>query len=264
MTESSFSSAGIPVFSNSKCFRMDPKVPLMTPTANPDHLTLIKGRKGFIVTNPNCSTTGLVVILKALTNAFGPIHQVHVVTLQAMSGAGYPGIPSLDLFDNCVPYIEGEEEKMAMETQKILGTCQGTSIEHASSMKVSATCTRVPVIDGHTLVVSVSFERRPVPSIQDVMHALKTYAPEGLVTACPTYTHSIHVFEQGVMDRPQPRLDRDLHQGMAVSIGRIRTCPILDIQFVALLHNTILGAAGSTLMNAELAELNGYFSSNSP
>ena len=266
-TEGSFRAAELAVFSNAKSYRRDPNVPLVVPLVNPHHLNIIPQQrkfhspalqKGFIVTNANCSTTGIVIPLVALERAFGPIESCLVTTLQAISGAGYPGVPSLDIFDNVVPYISGEEEKMEWETLKILGELSQTDGQLAFEMhartplRVSASCTRVPVIEGHTETVSVRFARRPAPSPQQVREALTAYTPVVQSAGCPSAPrHAIWVHEEP--DRPQPRLDRMFQQGAGVSVGRVRQCPVLDIKFVVLSNNVNIGAATSSIINAEMA-----------
>lgn len=258
--ELAFRDAGFAVFSNAKNYRRAPLVPLVVPLVNPDHLAVVRQQQqelkkpGFIVTNANCSTTGLVVPLAALERAFGPIDTVLVTTLQAISGAGYPGVPSLDIMDNVVPFIGGEEEKMEWETKKILGSLASTSTGFAlrDEMRVSATCTRVPVIDGHTECVSVRFARRPAPDIAAVRAALSAYTCDAQTLGCPSApVQAIEVHD--AENRPQPRLDRESQAGAAVSVGRIRTCPVLDLKFVLLVNNVCLGAATSSIINAEVA-----------
>ncbi|KJA13076.1 hypothetical protein HYPSUDRAFT_50019 [Hypholoma sublateritium FD-334 SS-4] len=274
--EAAFRAADLAVFSNAKNFRRDPHVPLIVPLVNTAHLAMIPQQqaqftpplaRGFIVTNANCSTTGYVVPLHALERAFGPLEAVLVTTLQAISGAGYPGVPSLDIIDNVVPYIAGEEEKIEWETLKILG---GLSRADASSpggagalafdmhaahpLRVSAACNRVPVIDGHTECVSVRFARRPPPSPQQVREALAAFAPDAQALGCPSAPRrTIVVHEEP--DRPQPRLDRYYQDGAGVSVGRVRQCAVLDIKFVVLANNVSIGAATSSIINAEVAVL---------
>jgi aspartate-semialdehyde dehydrogenase len=215
--------------------------------------------KGFIVTNANCSTTGFVIPLAALEKAFGPVEAVMVTTMQAISGAGYPGVPSLDILDNVVPYISGEEEKIEWETLKILSgfTENDEGIKsfdmHATHpLRVSASCNRVPVLDGHTECVSVRFARRPPPSPQQVREALAAFTPEAQALGCPSAPRrTITVHEEP--DRPQPRLDRYYQDGAGVSVGRVRQCQVLDIKFVVLANNVSIGAATSSIINAELA-----------
>lgn len=220
-------------------------------------------KKGFIVTNANCSTTGIVVPLAALEKAFGPIDLCMVTTMQAISGAGYPGIASMDILDNVVPHIRGEEDKIEWETLKILGGItdldDGTKAfeMHArSQLRVSASCNRVPVIDGHTSCVSVRFARRPPPSPQQVREAMASYTSDAQTNRCPSAPrHTIYVHEEP--DRPQPRLDRYYQDGAGISVGRVRQCQVLDIKFVVLSNNVSIGAATSSIMNAELAILKG-------
>lgn len=270
--EESFRAADLAVFSNAKNFRRDPNVPLIVPLVNPSHLSIIPQqqslcspslKKGFIVTNANCSTTGYVIPVYALEKAFGPIESAIVTTMQAISGAGYPGIPSLDILDNIIPYISGEEEKIEWETLKILGGItendQGVKSfdMHAKQpLRVSASCNRVPVVDGHTECVSVRFARRPPPSPQQVREALVAFTPDAQALGCPSAPrHAIVVHEEP--DRPQPKLDRYFQEGAGVSVGRVRQCQVLDIKFVVLSNNVSIGAATSSIINAELAVLKG-------
>lgn len=231
-------------------------------------------KRGFIVTNANCATTGCVIPLYALEKAFGPIESLLVTTMQAISGAGYPGVSSLDIMDNIVPYISGEEEKMEWEVLKILGglveadppspsstgsppTKMLTFDMHARDpLRVSASCNRVPVIDGHTACLSVRFSRRPPPSPQQVRDALIAFSPEAQARWCPSAPlHAITVHEEP--DRPQPRLDRNHQDGAGVEVGRIRQCGVLDVKMVVLSNNVAIGAATSSVMNAEIATLKG-------
>lgn len=267
--ELAFRAAELAVFSNAKNHRRDPVVPLIVPLVNPSHLSVIPHQqsllsppilRGFIVTNANCSTTGLVVPLHALQQAFGPLDTVLVSTMQAISGAGYPGVPSLDIFDNVVPYIGGEEEKMEWETSKILGSVSDDNQSFVMNpVRVSATCTRVPVLDGHTESVSVRFAKRPPPTLEQVRDALRAFRCEAQDLQCPSAPqHAIWVHDEP--DRPQPRLDRDFQKGAGVNIGRIRACNVLDIKFVVLVNNVNLGAATSSIINAEVAVAKGVIS----
>lgn len=256
--EREFAEAGYYVISNARNHRMSPTVPLLVPEVNPDHLRLIErqsGWKGKIITNPNCSTTGLVVVLKPIMDRFG-LQAVHVVTMQALSGAGYPGVASLDAIDNVIPYIAGEEPKMEQEPLKILGRLDSDTVHHAS-FAIGATCNRVPVSDGHMECVSLKLSRKADP--EDVIQALESFRGLPQELALPTAPERpVYYFREDKM--PQPRLLRNLEKGMAVSVGRLRKCPILDIKFTILLHNTIRGAAGGAILNAELLVSRGYLS----
>ncbi|SMQ56246.1 unnamed protein product [Zymoseptoria tritici ST99CH_3D7] len=267
-TEMAFLKANIPTFSNAKNYRRDPLVPLVVPTVNLPHLSLIPHQRshhnlttGFLVCNSNCAVIGLVIPFAALQSRFGPIDTCSVVTMQAVSGAGYPGVSSMDIIDNVVPYISGEEDKMEPEARKILGSlnAEATAFEEQSDLRISAACNRVPVLDGHTACVSLRFTRRPPPSISEVKDALRSYVSEAQQLGCPSAPkNAIVVMEEP--DRPQPRLDRETDRGYAVSVGRVREdeSGIFDLQFVALSHNTVIGAAGSSILNAEAAVLKGY------
>lgn len=269
--EDAFRRAEIIVFSNAKNYRRDPLVPLIVPTVNPSHLSVVRHqqtalslKKGYLVTNANCSTTCIVVPLHALELAFGPLKTVMVTTLQAISGAGYPGVASLDILDNVVPHIGGEEEKIEWETNKILGslTENGDGFDlHSSStskaIKISAACNRVPVIDGHTACVSVSFQQTPAPSIEQIISALENYKAAVQQMDCPSAPAKSIVYHSAP-DRPQPRLDKDLYAGAAVHVGRVRECKVLDVKFVCMLDNVRLGAATSSVINAEYAVEKGY------
>ncbi len=253
--EGAFAAAGHIVVSNARNFRMDPLVPLLIPEVNADHLKLIgeqrrsKGWSGAIVTNPNCSTVVLAMALAPL-RAFN-IRAVVVSTMQAVSGAGYPGVPSLDILGNVVPFIGGEEEKMETETLKILGSNGGREPYQAV---VSAHTNRVPVLDGHTMTVSVAFEQKP--TIEAVVEAMRGFAgrPQELWLPSAPQPPLVVMEEQ---NRPQPRLDVDLGGGMAITIGRVRECPVMHVKFVALGHNTVRGAAGAAILNAELMHAEG-------
>jgi len=255
--EAAFAAAGHIVVSNARNFRMDPLVPLLIPEVNADHLSLLpeqraaKGWTGAIVTNPNCSTIVLAMALAPL-RLFG-IRSVMVSTMQAVSGAGYPGVPSLDILGNVVPFIGGEEEKMETETLKILGGDGGRSPYEAA---VSAHTNRVPVIDGHTMTVSVAFEN--ATPIAEVAAAIRSFAGRPQELKLPTAPQPPLIL-MDEPNRPQPRLDADLGGGMAVSIGRLRACPVLHAKFVALGHNTVRGAAGAAILNAELMRAEGIF-----
>jgi aspartate-semialdehyde dehydrogenase len=250
--EQAFAQAGHVVVSNSRNHRMEPDVPLLIPEVNPDHLKIIplqqrrRGWKGQIATNPNCSTVVLAMALGPLKQ-FG-ITRVLATTMQALSGAGYPGVASLDINGNVIPFISGEEEKMQRETQKILGDFAGDSIRPLAA-KVSAQCNRVPVVDGHMVATSVELERKP--GTADLIQAIRSFrsVPQerNLPSAPPRPL--IYLTED---DRPQPRRDVERERGMAVFVGRVRECPVLDYKFIALGHNTVRGAAGAAVLNAEL------------
>jgi aspartate-semialdehyde dehydrogenase len=254
--EAQFAAAGHVVLSNAKTFRMDPLVPLLIPEINAEHLTLLaeqrqhKGWSGAIVTNPNCATIVLAIALAPLVQ-FG-IRRVLVTTMQAVSGAGYPGVASLDILGNIVPFIGGgEEEKIETETNKILGRNGGRTPLGAI---ISAQVNRVPVIDGHSMTVSVELASRPSP--ETVIDALRGFRglPQDLnLPSAPNPPIVVKAED----NRPQPRLDVDLGNGMAVSVGRVRACPVLTHKFVALGHNTIRGAAGASVLNAELMHKQG-------
>lgn len=269
MAEMAFLKSNMPVFSNAKNYRRDPVVPLVVPTVNLPHLDLIPHQRkqhsldrGFLVCNSNCAVIGLVIPFKALIEAFGPISQASIVTMQAVSGAGYPGVSSMDIIDNVIPYISGEEDKLESEARKILGTMnkEATAFSDVTDLKISGTCTRVPVLDGHTAVVSLTFAKRPAPSAEQVKEALRSYTSDAQKLGCPSApSNAIVVMDEP--DRPQPRLDRETDRGYAVSVGRVREDEggVFDLKFVALSHNTVIGAAGSSILNAEAAVLKGYF-----
>jgi aspartate-semialdehyde dehydrogenase len=255
--EQAFAKAGHVIVSNSRNHRMDADVPLLVPEANAGHLELLReqqrarGWTGVIVTNPNCSTVVLVMALAPLKQ-FG-IKNVIVTTMQAVSGAGYPGVASLDIIGNVVPFIGGEEPKMESETQKILGTFAGGKIEPLAA-KVSASCNRVAVVDGHTICVSVEFEKKS--SEQEIIAALNGFRGVPQLKKLPSAPAQPVIYMEQV-DRPQPRRDVERENGMAIFVGRLRKCPVLDYKFVALGHNTVRGAAGAAVLNAELMKAQG-------
>jgi len=259
--EPKFASAGCAVVSNSSAFRMQPDVPLVIPEVNPDHLALIEQQSwrkksgGYIVTNPNCSAIGLVVALAPLHQKFG-VESLFVTTMQAVSGAGYPGVASLDILGNVIPYIAKEEEKMEEETKKLLGQLDSNHVQDAG-FSMTAHCNRVAVEDGHTESVSVKLKQKVDP--EAVLAAIRDFKsiPYGL--GCPLAPERPLVYDDAP-DRPQPRFDLDRGKGMTVSVGRLRPCGVLDYKFTVLSHNTIRGAAGAALLNAELLKVQGYLS----
>ncbi len=258
--EENFAANGFAVISNSKNHRFDADVPLLIPEVNPDHIDIIdhqrKNRgykKGFIVTNPNCSAIGLVIALKPLHDAFG-VKKVFVTTMQALSGAGYPGVPSLDIIGNVIPFIGGEEAKIEAEALKLLGALENNEFKNAP-MLLSAHCNRVHVQDGHLECVSIEFEKKPWSNKEQMVEMVKKTLAE--FSALPQELklpfapeHPIYVMSEE--NRPQPRADKNKDKGMAVSVGRIRPCNIFDVRFALLSHNTIRGAAGAAILNAEL------------
>jgi aspartate-semialdehyde dehydrogenase len=263
--EEAYAAAGIPVVSNASAHRWTKDVPMVIPEINPHHLDIIpfqrKNRgwdRGFIVVKPNCTIQSYMTPLYALIKAGYEVSRIFVTTLQAVSGAGYPGVPSLDMIDNVVPYIGGEEEKTEREPLKILGTLKEGRIENAAAPRISAHCNRVPVSDGHTACLSLEFGG-PKPSVEEVKRiwAAFTALPQELdLPLAPK--RPIILREEP--DRPQPRKDRDTDKAMAVTVGRIRPCNIFDLRFTALSHNTVRGAAGGGILNAELLKARGYLS----
>lgn len=255
--EDDYANQGCAVISNSRNHRMDSDVPLLIPEINADHIDAVreqqKRRPGYIVTNPNCSVMGLAIALAPLERTFG-IEAVHVTTMQAISGAGFAGVASYAILDNVIPYIGGgEEEKIETEPRKILGAWKDGRFREAP-MTISAQVNRVPTIDGHLMTASVKL--RESVQLEDVREAMRSFSGEPQELKLPfAPKHPIHLLD--AMDRPQPRLDRDREHGMAVSVGRLRDCPILDFKFVALVHNTVRGAAGAAILNAELLEAKG-------
>ena len=278
-----FLKANIPTFSNAKNYRQDPLVPLMVPTVNLNQFNIVPHQrvqygvdKGFLVCNSNCAVIGIVIPLAAIEKEFGSIDVISVVTEQAISGAGHSGVSAMDIKDSVIPYIKGEEEKMQPETCKILGSVNGdnTGFVERSDLRISATCTRVDVTDGHMAFVSLTFKKRPPPSAEQVKQAMRDYVSEAQQLGCPSApTKAITVMEEP--NRPQPRLDRDADRGYSVSVGRIREDPsgVFDLQFAALSHNSmscmikgcssvltqsaIIGASGSSILNSEAAVLKG-------
>jgi aspartate-semialdehyde dehydrogenase len=251
--EPQFAQAGYAVCSNSSAFREAADVPMIIPEVNRDHLALISRQQdehawsGFIVTSPNCTATGIAMTIKPLHEAF-KLKQVFAVSMQAVSGAGYPGVPSLDIIDNVLTSIPGEEEKIESEVRGLLGEIVDGRHSTADFV-VSAQTNRVPVVDGHTVCLSLGFENKP--TIKAAIDALSNFrGPDSMHDLPSAPDHPLIVRYEP--DRPQPRWDRDAEQGMAVSVGRIRPCPILDLRMVSTVHNTLRGAASGSILNAEL------------
>ncbi|PYO62265.1 MAG: aspartate-semialdehyde dehydrogenase [Gemmatimonadetes bacterium] len=253
--EGCFAAADFPVITNSSSYRMDADVPLLVPEVNAEHLGMLDGRKeqGFIVTNPNCSAIGIALALAPLHRAFG-VEACVVTTLQAISGAGYPGVSAMDITDNVFPFIASEEEKIERETQKILGTLRGGAIEPAP-FPLSAQCHRVNVQDGHLAAIRVKLARKADIAAVRAAFAAFTGVPQQLkLHTAPERP----IVVRDEPDRPQPRLDRDAGGGMSVTVGRLFPDRVLDYRFVVLSHNTIRGAAGAAILNAELLAARGY------
>jgi aspartate-semialdehyde dehydrogenase len=263
--EDSYAAAGIPVISNASAHRWTSDVPVLIAEVNHRHVDIIPAQrkargwdKGFIAVKPNCSIQSYTTPLYALIKAGYEIKRVIVTTLQAVSGAGYPGVPSLDMIDNIVPYIGGEEEKSELEPLKILGAIEGGVFKNAELPKISAHCNRVPVTDGHTACVSVEFgEKKPqIGEVKKIWAEFISLPQELKLPMAPE--RPIIIREEN--DRPQPRKDRDAEKAMAVSIGRVRPCNVFDLRFVGFSHNTVRGAAGGGILNAELLKYKGYLS----
>jgi len=251
--EPEFAREGFAVCSNASSFRRDNDVPLLLPEVNADHIQLVRqqranrGWKGCILTNPNCTSTGLTVALKALDTNFG-LKRAFIVSLQALSGAGYPGVPSLDIIDNIIPYIGGEEEKVEWEPRKMLGKFAGQGIDF-SPAEFSAHTNRVAVVDGHIVCASIELEKRVTP--EEAVRALIGYQAPVVARDLPSAPHPAIIVKEEA-DRPQPRLDRMSGKGMTTVVGRMRPDPIFHLKFVVLSHNTVRGAAGGSIYNAEL------------
>lgn len=256
--EDDFARAGYVVLSNSKNHRLDEDVPLVIPEVNDDHLRLIpiqkksRNSKGYIVTNANCTTMFLAMALGPIHKAF-QVEQVFMVSMQAVSGAGYPGVPSLDILGNVIPFIGGEEEKVESETRKILGTFNGNTIDPAP-FAVSAQCNRVAVEDGHTESVSVKLARKTTAA--EIADLLSNYRGVPQTLRLPSAPEAPYIVMKE-QDRPQPRFDVNRANGMATLVGRIRPCSILDFKFTLMGHNTVRGAAGASILNAELLKAQG-------
>ena len=258
--EESMAAAGYFVSSNAKNHRMDPDVPLLIPEVNPDHIQIIEHQRrqrgwerGFIVTSPNCSATPLALALKPLQDSFG-LSAVMVTTMQAISGAGYPGLPSWDILENVIPYVGGEEEKVEAEPLKLLGRLEGHEFR-AAPIVISAQCNRVPTLEGHLEAVSVRLARKA--EVGAVVESLRSFTALPQELELPSAPRR-PIVVRGEVDRPQPRYDRDEQGGMAIVVGRVRECPVLDYKFVVLGHTTVRGAAGGSILNAELLMAKGY------
>jgi aspartate-semialdehyde dehydrogenase len=264
--EEAYAAANIPVVSNASANRWTPDVPMLIPEINASHLDVIAAQrkrhgwdKGFIVVKPNCSLQSYAIPLYALTAAGYPVKRMVVTTLQAITGAGYPGVPSFDVIDNVVPYIGGEEEKTVREILKIMGAVTNGTIEALTSPRISSTCTRVAVTDGHTASVSLEFDlpEGKKPSLADIEAVWSNFTAEPQTLHLPSApAHPIIVRREN--NRPQPKLDREAGNGMAVTVGRLRECPVFDVRFVGLHHNTNRGAALGGILNAELLKAKGF------
>jgi len=259
--EELYASNGLPVISNASAHRHTPDVPMLIPEINPEHIDIIPQQKknhgwdtGFIVVKPNCSLQSYITPLAILHERYG-LKQAIITTMQAVSGAGHPGVSSYDIIDNIIPYIKGEEDKSEREPLKILGSIDGSQIIPAAGIKISAHCNRVPTIDGHMACVSVSFEDKP--TIEDILHSWDEYVSIPHELGLPSATEKA-VYYRDEPDRPQTRLDRDTSDGMGVVVGRLRGCNVLQYRFVGLSHNTIRGAAGGGILNAELLRAKKY------
>ena len=264
--EEAYAAAGIPVISNASAHRWTPDVPVLIAEINPHHADIIPAQqkargwdRGFIAVKPNCSIQSYMTPVYALIKAGYPVERIIVSTLQAVSGAGYPGVPSLDMIDNVVPYIGGEEEKSELEPLKIFGALENGAVKNAALPKISAHCNRVPVTDGHLACVSLEFGgKKPSPDeIRALWAAFKSFPQENNLPTAPAQP----IIYREEQNRPQPRKDRDADKAMAVVIGRLRPCNVFDIRFTALSHNTVRGAAGGGILNAELLKHKGYIPS---
>jgi aspartate-semialdehyde dehydrogenase len=259
--EHQYAGAGIPVVSNSSAHRGTPDVPMLIPEINPGHTDIIPIQKknrgwgrGFICVKPNCSLQSYMTPLFALRKEYG-LEKAVITTMQAVSGAGYPGVASWDIVDNVIPFIKGEEEKSEKEPLKILGRIQGSAIVDAARPKISAHCNRVPTLDGHMATISVEFEKKP--EREAILKTWKNFRAEPQKLKLP-FAPEQPIIYRDEPDRPQTRLDRDVDKGMAVVCGRLRECNVLQWRFVGLSHNTVRGAAGGGILNAELLKAKGY------
>ncbi|PKL51348.1 MAG: aspartate-semialdehyde dehydrogenase [Candidatus Riflebacteria bacterium HGW-Riflebacteria-2] len=262
--ENAYAAIGIPVVSNASAHRSSDDVPMLIPEINHEHISIIAAQrskhgwqKGFVAVKPNCSLQSYMTPVFALLQAGYEVRKMIITTMQAVSGAGYPGVPSLDMIDNIVPLIGGEEEKSEMEPCKILGHVVDGHIVNDESIKISAHCNRVPVVDGHTACVSLEFgDKKPaLDEIKKIWRDFRALPQELNLPSAPLQP----IIYREEANRPQPRKDRDADKGMAVSVGRLRQCNVFDIRFVGLSHNTVRGAAGGGILNAELLKAKGYF-----
>jgi aspartate-semialdehyde dehydrogenase len=257
-----FAAAGYAVVTNASAFRMADDVPLLIPELNPDHTGLIcrqqKARNwsGFIVASPNCSTTSIVLPMKVLQDEFG-LQAGVITTMQAISGAGYPGVPSMAIMDNVIPHIGGEDEKLENEPRKLLGRVVDEELIMAD-LQLSAQANRVPVMDGHLASVSVKLGEPATP--QQAVEALKSWQPPEICSELPSSPERLIIYRDED-DRPQPRLDRDSEEGLAWTVGKVRRCNVLDLRFMSITHNTLRGAASGSILNAELLVLQGHINS---
>lgn len=257
--EPEFAKAGHIVLTNASPYRMDPYVPLLIPEVNPDHIGIIPhqreqyGWEGYIVANANCSTTSVVLPLQILHQAYG-LETAVIVTMQAISGAGHPGVSSMDILDNIIPYIGGEDAKVESEPRKLCGTFADGAL-HLADFVVSAQTNRVPVFDGH--LGSVSVKLKQAASAEGVIALFQSWGPPPMARDLPSLPDPVLIYRPEE-DRPQPRLDRDAGSGLAWTVGKVRSCPVNDIRFLALAHNTLRGAASGSVLNAELLRLHGY------
>lgn len=257
--EPRFAAAGYAVVTNASAFRMADGVPLLIPEINPDHTALIpcqqeqRGWSGFIVASPNCSTTSIVLPMKVFQDAFG-LEAAVITTMQAISGAGYPGVPSMAILDNVIPHIGGEDEKLETEPKKLLGTLVEGQLQMAD-LRLSAQANRVPVMDGHLASVSVGLTE--AATVRDAVDALTSWQPPAVCAELPTSPARPLIYRHEA-DRPQPRLDREAADGMAWSVGKVRPCNVLDLRYMAITHNTLRGAASGAILNAELLVVQGF------
>ena len=261
--ECEYAANNIPVVSNASAHRWTDDVPMLIPEINPEHLGIIAAQRetrswsrGFIVVKPNCSLQSYLTPVYALIKAGYPVERMILSTMQAVSGAGYPGVASMDIVDNVIPFIGGEEEKSEQEPLKILGKITNGRFVPDESLKISAHCNRVPVVDGHTACVSIEFGSRK-PTKQDILSVWRDFRAEPQELALPMAPEQPIIYLEE-LNRPQPRKDRDNDKAMAVTIGRLRPCPVFDFRFVGLSHNTVRGAAGGGILNAELLKARGY------